>query len=278
MMKVINGPEVTAKLSAGLKDIARLTGFSEKQVTKGEAGAILKTWAGRTKVATRDKVEYRARKRALHDLGYTKAGRDAAPGAITINTGTRGLAGRLWVKTQGKRGKPWREAGVMNVKTFGFSPRNFHWKDEDWLSIERALVDSENAIKKATELGKSSAGLARQSVIQIADKLGVDLAKIPGGGISPAGIAKARLAMSSKGQRYINGTASETEEKNAGRYFVTLINSLPYHAKAGLDRTLAGVLAGRVGLYRRVFGNGAFKSIQAASRSYPWMRAYLSAA
>lgn len=278
MMKVINGPQVTAQLSAGLKDIARLTGFSEKVVTKGEAGAILKTWAGRTKVATRDKVEYRARKRALHDLGYTKAGRDAAPGAITINTGTRGIAGRVWVKTHGKRGKPWREAGVMNVKTFGFQPRNYRWKDADWLAIQNAVVDSELAIKKATELGAASAGLARQSVVQIADKLGIDLTKIPGGGASPAAIAKARLAMTSKGQRFINGTASETEEKNAGRYFVTLINSLPYHAKAGLDRTLAGVIAGRVGLYRRTFANGAFKSIIATARSYSWMRPLLSAA
>lgn len=276
-MKVINGPQVTAQLSAALKDIARLTGFSEKVVTKGEAGAILKTWAGRTKVATRDKVEYRARKRALHGLGYTKAGSGAAPGAITINTGTRGIAGRVWVKTAGKRGKPWREAGVLNVKTFAFQPRNFHWKDSDWSSINKAVVDSELAIKKATELGAASAGLARQSVVQIADKLQIDLTRIPGGGASPAAIAKARLAMASNGQRYINGTGTETEEKNAGRYFVTLINSLPYHAKAGLDRTLAGVLAGRVGLYRRTFANGAFKSIQGTTRSYPWIRAQLAA-
>ena len=58
-------------------------------------------------------------------------------------------------------------------------------------------------------------------------------------------------------------------EQNAGRYFVTLINSLPFHAKAGMDSTLAGVIAGRVGLYRRNFQNGAFKSIQSAARNYP---------
>lgn len=275
MMKVINGPEVTAKLSAGLKDIARLTGFSEKVVTKGEAGAILKTWAGRTKVAKPAMIDYRARKRALHGLGFTKT---SEIGGITVNTGTRAQAGRMWVKTAGKRGKGWKLAGRLDPHTFQFTPANFHWKDGDWIDIQEAAIDSELAIKRETQLGKQSAGLARQSVVQIADKLSIDLGKIPGGGISPAGIAKARLAMSSKGQRYINGTGTETEEKNAGRYFVTLINSLPYHAKAGLDRVLAGVLAGRVGLYRRTFANGAFTTIKAAARSYPWIRPFLSAA
>lgn len=275
MMKIINGPQVTAKLSAALKDISRITGFSEKVVTKGEAGAILKTWAGRTKVAKPAQIDYRARKRALHSLGFTKT---SEVGGITVNTGTRALAGRMWVKTAGKRGAGWKMAGRLDSSTFHFTPANFHWKDKDWIDIQEAAIDSELAIKRETQLGQASAGLARQSVVQIADKLGIDLAKIPGGGASPAAIAKARLAVSSKGIRYINGTATETEEKNAGRYFVTLINSLPYHAKAGLDRTLAGVIAGRVGLYRRTFANGAFKSIQATARSYGWIRAYLSAA
>lgn len=275
MMKVINGPQVTAQLSAGLKDIARLTGFSEKQVTKGEAGAILKTWAGRTKVAKPAMIDYRARKRALHGLGFTKT---SEIGGITINTGTRSAAGRMWVKTAGKRGKGWKMAGKIDPQTFQFRPANYHWKDRDWIDIKEAAIDAELAIKRETEMGKASAGLARQSVVQIADKLDIDLSRIPGGGISPSAIAKARLAMPSNGQRYINGTGTETEEKDAGRYFVTLINSLPYHAKAGLDLTLAGVLAGRVGLYRRTFANGAFKSIISASRSYAWMRPLLSAA
>lgn len=274
MMKVINGPQVTAQLSAALKDIARLTGFSEKVVTKGEAGAILKTWAGRTKVAKADVIDYRSRKRALHRLGFTKT---SEVGGITVNTGTRALAGRMWVKTAGKRGKGWKMAGRLDPDTFQFTPANFHWKDKDWINIKEAAIDSELAIKRETQRGQASAGLARQSVVQIADKLQIDLSRIPGGGASPAAIAKARLAIASNGQRYINGTGTETEEKNAGRYFVTLINSLPYHAKAGLDRTLAEVLAGRVGLYRRTFANGAFKSIQGTTRSYPWIRAQLAA-
>jgi len=169
MMKIINGPQVTAQLSAGLKDIARLTGFSEKVVTKGEAGAILKTWAGRTKVAKPAQIDYRARKRALHGLGFTKT---SEIGGITVNTGTRAQAGRMWVKTAGKRGKGWKLAGRLDPHTFQFTPANYHWKDKDWIDIKEAAIDSELAIKRETQLGQQSAGLARQSVVQIADKLG----------------------------------------------------------------------------------------------------------
>lgn len=274
MIKVINGPEVTAKLSAALKDIARMTGFSEKQVTLGEAGAILKTWAGRTKVATAPVIEYRARKRALHDLDFTKK---SGPGGITINTGTRGAAGRMWVETNGKRGKPWRIAGKMDVVNLGFTPANVHWKNRDWIDVQEAAATAASGIRRESEKGKRSQGLARQSVIQIADAAGIDLTKIPGGGISPSGVAKARRAIASDGNAYINGTASQTEERNAGRFFVTLINSLPYHAKAGMDSTLAGVIAGRTGLYRRTFQTSAYKGIQSAARSYPWIRAQLAA-
>ena len=274
MIKVINGQEVTAKLSAALKDIARMTGFSEKQVTLGEAGAILKTWAGRTKVASPQVIEYRSRKRALHDLGFTKK---SGVGGITINTGTRGAAGLVWVQTQGKRGKPWKLAGKQDPQSLGFAPNNFHWKNGTWIDIQEAIADSAAAIKRENQKGQASAGLARQSVIQIADAAGIDLTRIAGGGISPAGIAKARRAIASDGNSYVNGTASQTEEKEAGRFFITLVNSLPYHAKAGMDATLAGVIAGRTGLYRRTFQNGAYKGIQSAARSYPWIRAQLAA-
>lgn len=182
MIRVINGQEVTAKLSAALKDIARITGFSEKQVTLGEAGAILKTWAGRTKVAGPQVIEYRARKRALHDLDFTKK---SGPGGITINTGTRGAVGRMWVETQGKRGKPWKIAGKLDMQSFGFAPANFHWKKGTWIDIQEAAQTAASGIKRENAKGQASAGLARQSVIQIADAAGIDLARIPGGGISP---------------------------------------------------------------------------------------------
>lgn len=274
MIKAINGAEVTAKLSAALKDISRITGFSERTVTLGEAGAILKTWAGRTKVASKPAIEFRARKRALHDLGFTKK---SGVGGITINTGSRGMAGFVWVQTQGKHGKPWKLAGKQDTQSLGFSPANVHWKNGTWTDIQEAVADSSASIRRRNQEGQQSAGLARQSVVQIADALNIDLAKIPGGGISPSGIAKARQAIASNGKQYTNGTGAQTEEKEAGRYFVTLVNSLPYHAKAGMDSTLAGVIAGRAGLFRKTFQTTAYRGIQSAARNYPWIRAQLTA-
>ncbi len=275
-MKIINGPEVTAKLSAGLKDIARLTGFSERDVTRGEAGQILKTCAGRTKIARPDQVDARTRKRVLHDMDLTKT---TQVGGITINTGTRGQAGLVWVRTNGRSGKgrPYRLAGVQGFKGSPFTPTNRHWKDGTWIDINEAVNDSGRMMQRMAPLIKAAGGLARQSWIQIGDAIGIKLENVQGGGISPSALSKARAAIASNGQRYINGTASEQQEKDAGRYFVTLINSLPYWPNIGMDRTLAGVLAGRVGLYKRTFADGAYKSIQSAARNYPWMRTQLAA-
>jgi hypothetical protein len=273
-MKIINGQEVTAKLSAALRDIARLTGFSEKDVIKSEAGAILKTWAGRTKVAKPAQIELRARRRVLHDMGLTKT---STVGGITINVGTRALAGRVWVRTNGNRGtgRPYKLAGQQSFSGDAFVPMNNHWKNGTWTDIQEAWQDSGSAMKRAMPMAQASAGLARQSVIQIGDDLGIKLESLPGGGISAAGIAKARAAMASDGKRYINGLAQQKEEKEAGRYFVTLIQRLPYWPKMGMDRILAGVLGGRVGLYRRTFADGAYKSIEASARNYPWMKTRL---
>ncbi len=276
MIKVLNGPEVTAQLSAAIKDIARMTGFSEKAVTKGEAGAILKTWAGRTKVASKEKIDLRTRKRVLRDLGLT--GHDSIVGQVSINVGIRGPAGLVWVKTKGLRakGRHFKLAGVQGFDGNPFTPSNRHWTADQWEDIGGAVRASEYNLKRAMPLARNSAGLARQSIVQIADQAGIRLEEVPGGNLSPAGISKARQALASNGQYYQNGTAQQQQE--AGKYFITLINSLPYHSKAGMDSTLAGVIAGRVGLYKKTFINGAYKGIQSAARNYPWMRVNLAAA
>lgn len=271
-MKILNGPEVTAKLSAALKDIARLTGFSERDVTRGEAGAILKTWAGRTKIAQPEQIDVRSRSRVLRTLGLTSA---TEPGEADINVGIRGPAGLVWMKT--RKGK-FKLAGVQSFDGKKFTPANRHWTEDDWTTIRGATEASAFNLAKAMPLARQSAGLARQSIVQIADMAGINLATIPGGGISPAQVQKARQAVSSTGVKYQNGTAQENRSQ-AGSYYLTLINSLPYLNGKGLNmgRTLAFVLAGRVGLYKRTFANGAYKSIQSAAQNYPWMRTNLAA-
>lgn len=270
--RIINGPQVAAQLSAAIKDIARLTGFSERQVTLAEAGSVLKQCAGRTKTANPAQIDVRTRVSILRRLGDTRSGQSAdSTGMTTINAGRRGIAGLMWVKTA----KTFKIAGVQSFDGQKFTPANRHWKDEDWITIKSTQSGASQFLAKAMPLARQSAGLARQSWVQIADAVGIRLEDVPGGGASPGAIAKARGALNSSGRYYVNGTATE-QEQAAKSYFVTLINRLPYHAKAGLDTVLAGVLAGRVGLYRRTFANGAFKSIAKSAHNYPWMKVFLS--
>ena len=268
-VRILNGPQVAAQLSAAIKDIARLTGFSERQVTLAGVGSILKQCAGRTKTANPSQIDIRTRVSVLRRLGFTKMG---GAGDITINAGRRGMAGLAWVKTDAGK---YKLAGVQAFSGDSFKPSNRHWKEKTWIDILEAQSESRRQLMNAMPMARKSAGLARQSWIQIADSLGIRLEDVPGGGTSPSALAKARNAIGSNGRYYVNGTAAEQEQ--AGKsYFVTLINRLPYHAKAGLDLVLAGVLAGRVGLYKRTFANGAFKSITAAAHNYPWMKTFLN--
>lgn len=273
LVRVINGPEVAAKLSAAIRDIARLSGFSEKAVVRAEAGSILKQCVNRTKIANPARIDVRTRVAVLHAIGLTKR---SGVGGITINAGVRGEIGRVWVETNGGRGKgkPFKLAGQQNSDGSAFTPENRHWKSGTWTDIKEAAADSGNQLASRIPMGRQSAGLARQSWVQIADELGIRLESVPGGG-SSAAIAKARQAMASNGRYYLNGLAAQNEQQGKS-YFVTLINRLPYHAKAGLDAVLASVIAGRVGLYRRTFANGAFQSVQKAARNYPWMKTSLN--
>lgn len=272
VVRIINGPQVAAQMSGAVKEIARMTGFSERQVTLAEAGSILKQWAGRTKMARPDQIDLRTRVKVLHALGLTKS--DPAAGRkVTINAGRRGTAGLVYFLTNHKQ-RFFRVGGVQGFDGSAFNAAKGNWDNKTGANIRDAVADSGAALRKAIPMARKSAGLARQSVVQIADDLGIRLENVPGGGASTAAIAKARAAISSSGRYYVNGLAAEHEQ--AGKsYFVTLINRLPYHAKAGLDATLAGVLAGRVGLFRRTFANGAFKSIAAAAHNYPWIKTAL---
>src|SRR4051812_18051805 len=95
---ILNADEIAAKFSESIRTIAKLQGFSERTVTLAEVGVVLKTCAGRTKVAKPDAITRAARLRVLRGLGFTKAD---GPGSVTINAGIRGHAGRVWFRTDG---------------------------------------------------------------------------------------------------------------------------------------------------------------------------------
>lgn len=267
--------EVLAATSMTLRRLGELTGFSQRQVLLGFAGVVLKTWAGRTPVSTQDEVDRRSRYRAIRGLGYTRV---TAQGDVTVNAGFKNAPfGRVWVRVnhgQGRAQKFMLAKGPnfgapTGIATFTALHRKASSKSCQWLSnVTDAVADVPPAVARAQALARGSIGLSRQSVIQIADALGIDLQTVQGGGtLSAAAILKARAALASTGKFHRNGQGTQGGD---GVYdYVQLINTLPYARRIGMDRTLLQVLSGQSKYFTQSYAKGAFDSQEKACRAYP---------
>ncbi len=239
-----------------------LPGFDQKAVLRAEAGVIIKTWAGRTIPTTEEKAERRMRSGVAWRLAMQKANN---PYGVTVNDGSRtGIRGLAWFRTA--KGK-FQNVGAVYSGGF-FSANHLHYKDADWERILEGVSAYSRLMLERRPMVMRSRGLARQSVIQIADTLGIDLSAVKGGGgISGAQITQARASLASNGGSYQNGTGQE--EGDTIRYHVDLINRLPYNRKIGMDATLAGVVSGRAGYIERSYQKGAFDSMKRAAAAFP---------
>lgn len=265
-------PAVKAYVSA-FNRFRDLPGFDQREVLLSEAGVIIKTWAGRTKVVSGRDLNTRARIRALRKLGASQGG---FPGAVTINAGIRGPEGWVWYQAGAlQRGKGKLGANRGRFQLAGKMQENgrfvanwYHFTDKGWHDIQDTVIDAEIAINSELKKAEKSAGLARQSVIQIADDLGIDLNRVQGGGtLSGAGIAKARAAIASNGRAYKNGRGAQGGDDV--RYYLELFTQLPYGGKLGMDQTLVGILKGRAKYIETSYAKGAFDSIQRVGRAFP---------
>ncbi len=261
---ILNADEIAGKFSESLRVLAKLQGFSERTVTLAEAGVVLKSVAGKTKVTNPEKIAIRARKRVLKKLGLTQADRESP----SINAGSRGPAGRVWWKT--KNGL-FQLAGQMSDDAYSFKGAKTHFKDKDWQTIGIAVDAYSDVFPLALERANKSAGLARQAWIQIADDLGIILEDVPGKGIGIAGIKKARKAIASDGKLYQNGVGHTEYEENKS-FFVTLVNRLPYWPKIQLDSVLLAILAGRAKYFQQNVDRAVFASHSATVKAYPWLK------
>lgn len=261
-----------SQLTRAFRAIAATTRKDARNVVRGFAGVVLKTWAGRTKVATQQQADQRTRAQVVKSLGLTKA---SAPGDVSINAGIKGLFGRVWVRSPQNRrgsGRPFRLAGQITADGRSFRPMDYHWKDGTWTDISESVIDVIDRLPGHIAKGRAALGLARQSIIQIADDLGIDLARVVGGGtLSVGGIAKARAAIATSGKRYRNGLGRE--ENSAKGIFLTLINNYPLANKLEMDRTLAGVLSGQVKYFERNLAEGVFLSQKQVVAAYPFLKA-----
>jgi hypothetical protein len=268
-----NGPALAAQFSGMIRSMAKLTGVSERDITRGEAGRILKKWAGYVKVAKPAIIERNARLRSLRALGLTGGGNVRGAGNVSINAGIRGAVGRVWFRTQQRR---FQLAGLVDPKSGKLTPNQRHFRKADWIDINEAIQDYNIALNRALEAGKRASGLARQSVIQIADSLKIDLNGVPGSGVSTAGIAKARKAIASDRRLHVNGYGFE--KNNGGSYSCTLVNLYPFMLKSDIDFGLRRAMAGELGYFQQNLRRGVFGSIRNISRAYPWLKANLEEA
>lgn len=273
----LDASEVMRQYSTALRRLSELTGFSQKQVLLSEAGVILKTWAGRTKVSTEKKTDLRTINRSFgkNGLQITTA---TNIGDVTVNEGIRGPFGWVWVKTRqsdqvgrkGAAGKPFKFAGTIHPTTYQFRPMNYHWKRGTWIDIQEVAADVRIALAKNIPRGRQSIGLSRQSVIQIADDLGIDLGSVKGGGtLAESGIAKARAAMASTGHKYKNGSGRAFVEGH--KDVLDLLNKYPRVQKMGMDRELLYIISGRAKFFQQSYAKGAFNSMRNTAKSYPWL-------
>lgn len=235
--------------------MARMPGFDRKKIVMAEAGSILKTCASKTKVAAAPKIQTGARLRALKGLQLTRGG------DITINAGIRGPFGRVFMRK--KSGSGYRRTHEEN-----FQPINQHYTNAAWSKLSAVVQDAKNVIARVAVQARASAALARGSWVLIADSLGIRLESVQGGGsISASAIGKARDARARGGVQRNNGASRQ--ESSVGRFFVTLINRLPYGGKLGFDGMLKGAVAGRAKFMEKSIEKGFTGSLQDTAKLFP---------
>lgn len=250
-----------AGYQSALRALVAAAPVSAERVLRAEAGSILKACAARTKVAKAATITRNERLRVIKDLGYAH-GRSGGFG-IAINAGIRGAFGKMWRSTTRKDGT-W---GLQQTHAENFRPLNRHFGDAVWIDLKEAVEDFKSSAAKRVPAAKQSAGLARQSWVQIADSLGILLEAVPGGGLSGAGLAKARAALASNGRAYVNGFSEE--ERNSKGVLFRLINRIPFGPAAGLDQILLGVVAGRAAYAEQNMARGVFDDMKKLLRAYP---------
>jgi len=275
----MDNAQVMAATSQTLKRLGQLTNFSQRQVLIGFAGVVLKRWAGLTKISTQAKTDRNSRLRAVKHFGLSGGGAEKARGDVTVNAGFRKDKlpfGMVWIKVHNKHGKKnWilakgpKFSNPTGSATFTWYKRKMSGTSAKWMArVDKATSDVSGAVPGYISRGRRSVGLSRQSVVQIADALGIDLTRVVGGGtISAQAIGAAKAALASTNKFHRNGTGAQGGTSTHD--WVDLINTLPYARKIGMDRTLLGVLAGQAKYFERSYAKGAFDTQAKAVRAYP---------
>jgi hypothetical protein len=266
-MKVtIDGTAAMAQYAAAFKRLRDLPGFEMKTILRAETGTILKAWAGKTKVATPKLTEQRAWYRAGKHVFGDVSGASKNEYNISVNTGSEDMGRQGWVWYRDPVNQETYPAGLID-NNGSFHPGLRRFPNDVWDRIRSGAELFGQQLQIKRELGRESVGFARQSVIQCAKQLGIDLANVAGAGVSPAGIRKAEKAIASNGNYYQNG--SGTQGGDDVKCYVQCMTRLPYGGKIGMDRELAQIISRRAKYIETAFRKGATDSVAKAARAFP---------
>lgn len=252
--------------------IADAMGTSFENWAVGESGVILKNWAEEIPVKSATEATLKARSKAAEITGVRKAGSVG----VSVNTGRNGgIPGNVYLRrlTRNEKGKgkslKWtRVAHVSDDGSVEF--RNRHYRPSDWAKFSEAARDYASELAKLIPNARKAVALARQSVVQIADALGIALETVRGGGnLSGDAITKARQAVAQDGRQYVNGMGVKI--KTETELSIEMINSYPAIQQAGIDTALLRVLQSRIGLHIDQLYSVLKKDTGALAKAYPYL-------
>lgn len=256
------------KFSVVGRAVAEATGMAVEEWVELEAGAVTKEWAELVRVSSEESARIRSRSRTATAESLQTA---TAHGG-TVNTGGKGGApGLVWVRTSGKRAKRgFSLAGAVDDSgrlTFAWR----HYKAEVWARISAAAAQYAAKLATAIPAGQRAIGLARGSVVQIADSLGIALESVKAGNLSGDAISQARAARPSDGSFHQNGHG--IREKGPATFTIELINSYPAMHEAGVDTALDVVVERRMLQARSTLNAALAKNVAYLRRQFPYLTA-----
>ncbi len=252
-------PSELRKFTEAGNAIASAAGVTLEQWAEAESAQILSGWAALVSAQTVPQAEVRARTKVLRDAGLTK-------GEVTINSGLRGPEGRLYIRAKNGR---YMFAGTVAHNAGAFTPNpKRHFSNHQWEEGQTGVISyqSDAAI---IAMAKRTIGLARQSIIQIGDMLGIALERIAGG-LPGADISRARSAVAGDGQTYQNGFG--VRQKSAGAFSIELINRYPNLHQAKIDSALSQVVSSRAELMAETLNGRLGTAAQRVAAAFPYLQ------
>jgi hypothetical protein len=251
-----------------LADLEKAIPGAMRQIVRGETGSILKECVLRTKVAKKQAVELRSyseASRITRRAFFGGSGKRVPVGTMYINNGRyKGGAGQ---------GRTWYRVGEQTfILIFGDGMTDPSRSDislgkKVYVESRKMRAYMKRQIKYRQKEGLRAIGLSRQSWVQIADSVGIPLETVKGGRSAAAAVRKARRAMASNGQSYLNGSASELRTGFA--FAIRLKNIYPLAEKIGMDSVLEGVVMGRIQYFNTNAAHGMLASAKRIAAKYP---------